>query len=288
MQPEFFALATAFFFAIHNVLVKKGLRFSNPPTALITSLVINGAVLWVLAFLYVPLHFLGKREMWIFVLVGLFQPGLTRFLTYKGIETLGVAITDPLRATTPMFAAFLAILFLKEAMTLPIFWGTLLIISGIAFLSYRRGPIKQVWSLFILYPLTASLLAGLSQVLRKFALVEIPHPLLGAAVTVTSSLGVSFLTVWISGKRRSPLVFNRQCLPFFIAAGIFVSLAMISIYYALHLGKVTVVIPISSTGPLFALTLSAIFLREVEKVTAKVVLGAFLIIAGVYVISVLR
>jgi len=60
---------------------------------------------------------------------------------------------------------------------------------------------------------------------------------------------------------------------------------MVSIYYALDLGKVTVVIPISSTGPLFALTLSAIFLRDVERVTLKIVLGAGLIIAGVLLIS---
>jgi uncharacterized membrane protein len=60
---------------------------------------------------------------------------------------------------------------------------------------------------------------------------------------------------------------------------------MVSVYYALYLGKVTVVIPISSTGPLFALTLSAVFLRDVERVTLKIVIGACLIISGVILIS---
>lgn len=93
-----------------------------------------------------------------------------------------------------------------------------------------------------------------SQVLRKFGLAAVPHPFLAAAVTATTSFVVSILTLWPSGKRQESLLLNRECLSFFIAAGIAVSLGMVSIYYALDLGKVTVVIPISSTGPLFALT----------------------------------
>ena len=60
---------------------------------------------------------------------------------------------------------------------------------------------------------------------------------------------------------------------------------MVSIYYALDLGDVTVVIPISSTGPLFSLIFSALFLRDVERVTAKIVAGACLIISGVLLIT---
>lgn len=286
MPPELFALGTAFFFAVHNVLIKKGLRYSNPATALITSLIVNMIILWGASFVIVPLEFLTNRGIFIFILVGLFQPGLTRFLTYKGIETLGVAITDPIRAITPLFSAFLAILFLGERMTLPIFCATLLIISGVTLLSHRGGSVKKIRFLYILYPLLASLLAGLSQVLRKFGLVAIPYPLLGAAVTVSFSLVVTLLTIWLSGKRQETLLLNKESLPFFLAAGIVVSVAMGLIYYALYLGKVTVVIPIISTGPLFALTLSALFLRDVERVTTKIVIGACLIIAGVLLITV--
>jgi len=60
---------------------------------------------------------------------------------------------------------------------------------------------------------------------------------------------------------------------------------MTSIYYALDLGKVTVVIPVASTGPFFSLLLSALFLRDVERVTLKIVLGAALIVGGVLLIT---
>lgn len=285
MPAEIFALGNAFLFALHNVLTKKGLRYSTPATALIISLSLNIIILWSVSIFFVPLEFVTAPGILIFVVVGLFQPCLTRFLTYKGIETLGVAVTDPIRATTPMFSAFFAILFLDEKMTLPIFTATLLIIVGITLLSHRGGSAQRIRLLFVLYPVLASLLGGFSQVLRKFGLGAVPHPFLAAAVTSTSSFVVSLLTLWVSGNMKKTLALNKDCLPFYLSAGLAVSMAMVSVYYALYLGKVTVVIPISSTGPFFALALSAIFLRDVERVTLKIVIGACLIISGVILIS---
>jgi len=285
MPAEVFALANAFFFALHNLLTKKGLRYSNPPTAVLTSLAVNVIVLWSVSLGFLPVGLLTIGGILIFALVGLFQPGLTRLLTYKSIQTVGVAITDPLRATTPMFSAFLAILLLGERMTLPIFFATFLIIAGITLLSLRGEATKNIRLRYFFYPLLASFLAGSSQILRKFGLGAMPHPILAAAVTATSSLVVVSLTVWVSSRRKEILALNKRCLPFYLAAGLAISFGMVAIYYALDLGKVVVVIPISSTGPLFSLTLTALFLKGVERVTLKIVTGASLIISGVLLLT---
>lgn len=285
MPAELYALSTAFFFALHNLLTKKGLRYSNPATAVLSSLMINMVFLWGVSFLFLPIESLTIGAVLIFVLVGLFQPGLTRLLTYKGIETLGIAITDPIRATTPLFSAFMAILFLGEQLTGPITVATLLIIAGITLLSLRDASIKEFRPTYILYPLAASLLAGCSQVLRKVGMGAVPHPILAAAVTASSSFVVSSLTLWIVEKKQETFKLNKQCLPWYLAAGVVVSIAMTSIYYALDLGKVTVVIPVASTGPFFSLLLSALFLRDVERVTLKIVVGAALIVGGVLLIT---
>ena len=116
IPAEFYALANAFLFALHNIFIftKKALRYSNPATGVISSLLINIVFLWTLAFLLVPMADVTLASQLIFVGVGFFQPGLTRLLTYKGINTLGVAITDPIRASTPLFSAAMAIIFLGE------------------------------------------------------------------------------------------------------------------------------------------------------------------------------
>ena len=64
-----------------------------------------------------------------------------------------------------------------------------------------------------------------------------------------------------------------------------ISFAMTRIYDALDLGKVSVVIAISGTAPFFPLILSALFLRDVERVTSRVVFGAAMIVVGVILIS---
>jgi DME family drug/metabolite transporter len=286
MPAELFALANAFFFALHNMLTKKALRYSNPATAVISSLSINIVFLWGLTFLFVPLASVYSASILIFVVVGFFQPGLTRLLTYKGIDALGVAVTDPIRATTPLFSAMMAIIFLGEEVTPPIIMATLLIIAGITLLSWRADSLKLTGSaVYLWYPIGASALAGASQVVRKFGLAAVPHPFLAAAVTASSSLIVSVLTMWYVEKTHETWKMNRQCFGWFLAAGITVSLAMICIYFALDLGKVSVVIPISSTGPFFSLILAALFLRDVERVTLRIVLSAAMIVAGVLMIT---
>jgi len=285
IPAELFALSNAFFFALHNLLTKKGLKYSNPPTAVLTSLSMNVIILWLVSFLFLPINLLTFAGISIFILVGLFQPGLTRLLTYKGIETVGVAITDPLRATTPLFSALLAILFLGERITFPIFVATLFIVVGVILLSQRDRETKNVKMRYIFYPLLASFLAGSSQILRKVGLGAMPHPILAAAVTATSSLVVVSLTIWVTSRRRMVLALNKGCLPYYLAAGLAISIGMVTIYYALDLGKVVVVIPISSTGPFFSLIFTALFLKGVEKVTARIVSGAALIIGGVILLT---
>ena len=286
IPAEFYALANAFLFALHNIFTKKALRYSNPATGVISSLLINIIFLWTMALLIVPISSITLASVLIFVGVGFFQPGLTRLLTYKGIDALGVALTDPIRASTPLFSALLAILFLGEQVTVPIIVATVMIIAGIILLSWRASAMKLAGSaLYLWYPIAASALAGASQVVRKFGLAAVPHPFLAAAVTATSSFVISLITMRYIEKTDQPWQMNRDCFWWFLAAGVTISLGMTCIYYALDLGKVSVVIPISSTGPLFSLILTALFLRDVERVTLRIIISAALIVGGVVLIS---
>ncbi len=286
IPAEFYALANAFLFAAHNIFMKKALRYSNPATGVISTLLINIVFLWTIALLFVPMANVTVASLLIFVGVGFFQPGLTRLLTYKGIDALGVAITDPIRASTPLFSAAMAIVFLGEEITLPIIVATLMIIGGITLLSWRRGAMTLAGSaVYLWFPIAASVLAGASQVVRKFGMAAVPHPFLAAAVTATSSLIISVLVMWYVEKTQETWKINRHCVWWFLAAGITVSFAMTSIYHALDLGKVSVVIPLSSTAPLFSLILTALFLRNVERVTLRIAISTMLIVSGVALIS---
>jgi uncharacterized membrane protein len=56
---------------------------------------------------------------------------------------------------------------------------------------------------------------------------------------------------------------------------------------ALNMGTVSVVTPLYGTAPIFVLLLAPFFLRNVETLSLRVVVGTLLIVLGVYLITAL-
>lgn len=287
IPAEAFAIASGLFTAINLILLKKGMAQSNAITAIVISLSINVIVFWGFVLVAMPLREILNPALAIFVLVGLIQPGGTRFLAYLSVQKVGVAVTAPLRATTPLFSSLLAIIVLGERLTLPVAAGTALVVAGITAISLRKADSGSWLNIYVLLPLLSSFVAGSTQVIRKIGLAQIPLPILGAAVTTGTSLIVIMLSILLS-RNSSTLVFNRTSVWYFTLAGCTITLGVASVYMSLYLSDVVVVAPLASLSPLFSLILTAIFLREVEVITLRVVIAACLIVAGVVSITAIR
>jgi uncharacterized membrane protein len=55
---------------------------------------------------------------------------------------------------------------------------------------------------------------------------------------------------------------------------------------ALGLGEVSVVAPLAGTAPLFVLPFTSLFLKGVEQLTGRIVIGAILIVLGVFLLTI--
>ncbi len=287
IPAEAFALACGLFTAINLILLKKGLAHGNPITAIVISLAINVLAFWSFVFAKLPLDEILSPELLIFVLVGLIQPGGTRYLAYLSVEKVGVAVTAPLRATTPLFSSLMAIIVLNEQLTAAVAGGTTLVVCGIILLSMREEKTGGWMNVFITLPLLSAFVAGSTQVIRKIGLAQITLPILGAAVTT----GTSFLAVAVSlsvTRKWSAVTFNRHSLGYFLLAGCAVTLGVASVYMSLYLSDVVIVAPLTSLSPLYSLVLSAVFLREVEVITTRRVVAAGLIVLGAVLITAIR
>ena len=75
-------------------------------------------------------------DNFIFVAVGLFVPGVTRVLSFRGIRTMGSSITSTVVNTTPMFSTVLAILILGERPSALVLGGVLLTVGGLITVSW--------------------------------------------------------------------------------------------------------------------------------------------------------
>ncbi|PON09996.1 hypothetical protein C2W62_52460, partial [Candidatus Entotheonella serta] len=72
---------------------------------------------------------------------------------------------------------------------------------------------------------------------------------------------------------------------YFIGAGIGENTGVCLLIVALSLGQVSVVVPLSGTAPLFVLPMTWLFLRHVEKLTWRIIMGLILIVVGVAVLT---
>ena len=287
IPAEAFALACGLFTAINLILLKKGMAHGNPITATVISLAINVLSFWSFVLIVVPPDQILRPELWIFVLVGLIQPGGTRFLAYLSVEKVGVAVTSPIRATTPLFSSLMAIAVLGERLTPAVGAGTALVVFGIILLSLREEKTGAWMNILVALPLLSAFVAGSTQVIRKIGLAQITLPILGAAVTTGTSLIAVAVSLSVS-RKWSAVNFDRRSLSYFLLAGCAVTLGVASIYMSLYLSDVVIVAPLSSLSPLYSLLLSAVFLREEEVITVRKVVAAVLIVLGVVLITAIR
>lgn len=284
MRPEFLAILSAMGWAADSILVRKGARFSNIFGAAFISYLVTSVCLWSIITLSLSFQQLRSQALFYFMLSGLLQPLLARILHYMGITRLGVSRSGPLRGLSPLFALMLAVLFLDERPNSFVYGGTILTVVGVWFILSRQGEERE-WRVFdLVFPLGAAFIAAVSQNLRKMGLLMLPNPLIGAAVTTSTSLIVFFVSLLLMGKIRL-IRLQRASMPFFGSAAFIATGAQLLVFVSLSRGEVSVMVPLFNMNPLFSVIFSALFLRDLEKVTSKTFIGVILLVAGVALIT---
>jgi drug/metabolite transporter, DME family len=84
------------------------------------------------------------------------------------------------------------------------------------------------------------------------------------------------------------LVWDRRAMGPFMIAGAFETLGILLGILALSVGQVVVVSPIIATSPLWIVLGSWLFLRDLERLTLRTILGAVCVVAGTITISIVR
>jgi len=286
-MAEYYAFQAALCFSIAHVLIRRGLVGSNAMTGAFISLLISAVVLWLSVPFFVPLAALWNPAALIFVVAGIFAPGIGRTLSYVGIEKIGVARSVPIANSSPIFASIFAVVFLSETWVLQNVIGTLLVISGVVVLSMSKPATGEWRKLDVIYPLVGAVAFGASSTLRKMGLGFLDIPLLAAAVTAGSAAVFSFILIQIQGRHTAFKLTPRSAAWLF-PAGVINTVAMLSVFFALSHGKVVIVEPLVSSNPVFTLLLTSIFLRDLESLTRRVIVGAGLTMIGTILVVLVK
>ena len=127
-----FALGAAISWAMSAVLVRMGLRYMPATLGTFLSL-LSGVVLMTAVVALFQREQVGDitlAAVGIFAAVGVFNFVFGRYFNFLSISHLGVARATPITASTPLFAAVLAVLFLGETLSWLTGLGTALVLAG--------------------------------------------------------------------------------------------------------------------------------------------------------------
>ena len=275
------AFTSALLSAMATVLIRAGLQRYGAYTALWINMLVGTLGLWLAVALTGGPGHPSFRSLAFFMLAGLIGTFVGRLLRFMSIETAGPSISAALVNLNPLVSTGLAVLLLGEHVTLPLLAGTLVTIAGTTLLSLG-GRAVGVRPVLLLLPLGSACCFGTVAVLRKMAL-DGAGVVIGAAANVTMAFVAFTLFLLASGQLEATRCRGRS-LVYFVGAGLAENLGVFLVLVALGFGAVSVVAPLTIISPIFVLLLSFLFLRGLEILNKRLVLGSVLIVLGIYLI----
>ncbi|MGE5218460.1 MAG: EamA family transporter [Chloroflexota bacterium] len=284
MLPILFGLLTSFCFAIASLLAQRGYHQGPAPWGAWITIAANTLFLLAAHFLLHSETRLWVADNMIYVAVGLFVPGVTRVLSFRGIRTLGSSVTSTIVNTTPMFSTLLAVLILGERPAPLVLLGVLLTVGGLIIVSWggKKTAYKKTE---LIFPFLCALLFSMKDVTVRWGLGDgAGQPVLAAGIAaLTSTVEIFFITRYI--HREKFALPPRRVARWFIGSGIFTGGSFLFMFVAYSMERVSVVAPLVNSYTVFVSILTPFMAKQIESVTPKKLVGAALVVAGIFAVS---
>jgi drug/metabolite transporter (DMT)-like permease len=225
-------------------------------------------------------------ELWPFLLLGAFVPGLSQLLVVHAVQAAGASRAGILFGMAPLFSALIAIVAFGEPFRWPLAAGTSLVVAGGVTLAWERNRPLDYKAYGAVLAVTVAVAFGLrDNVARTVGEDVAADPL---AQTTAIMLGASIVLLANLLRRPSALPRLRAAFVPFALSGVVTALAYATLLEALDRGRVTVVAPLVGTGVLWTVVFSWVFLGRSELVGRRLLVVALLVVAGSTLVAATR
>jgi len=290
------AVIAAFGFAGQFLCIRLGTDTGTVSDAVFIVLLCN-----VLLIIPAVLFFHGPNYLELFTLrsvasfaaAGLAGMVIARILMFTSIKRLGANITSPIIASNVLFATVFAVVLLGERPTVGHYIGILLIVAGIAVVSWETASGEQPTQstqqtgTTLLLPLAAAVAIGIEPIFVSTGLAT-GTPILPGLFVMAGSATISYILYLIWTDSLRSISIRNSATGWYIAGGISTTIGFVAYFAALELGSVALVMPLLQLTPLIVVVLSALFLpQRLERVTWRVAVSATVVVVGAAIVSVM-
>lgn len=278
-----FAVGSAFFAGATSVLAKAGIQSvsSDFATAFRSGVVLIFS--WLMVFVVGcqnAVSTITPRALVFLALSGA-ATGLSWLCYFKALSIGNLSKVVAVDKSSTFLTILLALIFFRE----PFHWltglGIAVMIAGTA-LMLEKGDAKKGEKGWLFYAAGSAVFAALQSILGKVGVQDMDSTLATALRTV-----VVLIFAWaiVLGKKEGGdwKKMTRRDAVLLVLSGITTGASWLCYYRALQTGRASVVVPIDKCSMLFAVALSAIFLKE--KQTRRSLLALALVVAGTFMIA---
>ena len=277
MTGVLFACLAGLFLGALNITMRRGLaRVADVDAA--------SAVIAVVAFVGIAATALAAGsdfdagELWPFLLLGAFVPGLSQLLVVHAVQAAGASRAGILFGMAPLFSALIAIVAFDEPLRWPLAAGTMLVVAGGVALAWEaERPVG-----YRAYGAGLAVIGAAAFGLRDNIARAVTEEVAADPLAQSTALMLGAAVVLVANLLRRPAALRRLRRAFapFASSGIVLALGQATLFEALDRARVTVVAPLAGTGVLWTVVLAAIFLGRSEVVGRRLVVVALLVVAG--------
>ncbi len=278
-----FAVGSAFFAGATSVLAKAGIKSvsSDFATAFRTGVVLIFS--WLMVFVVGcqnAVSTITPRALVFLALSGA-ATGLSWLCYFKALSIGNLSKVVAVDKSSTFLTILLALIFFRE----PFHWltglGIAVMIAGTA-LMLEKGDAKKGERGWLFYAAGSAVFAALQSILGKVGVQDMDSTL---ATALRTMVVLIFAWAIVLGKKEGGdwKKMTRRDAVFLVLSGITTGASWLCYYRALQTGRASVVVPIDKCSMLFAVALSAIFLKE--KQTRRSLLALALVVAGTFMIA---
>jgi drug/metabolite transporter (DMT)-like permease len=272
-----FALVAGLFLGALNVTMHRGLARVPDVDAGSAAIATVAAVVVAAAAIVAGVEF-DLGELWPFLLIGAFVPGLSQLMVVHAVGAAGASRAGILFGMAPLFSAAIAIVAFGEPLRWPLVVGTLLVVAGGVALVWEGERPEDYRAYGAALAVTVAAAFGLRDNVARAATEDVAADPLAQATALM--LGAALVLVANLVRQPSALPRLRAALGPFAMSGVVTAVAQASLFEALDRARVTVIAPLVGTGVLWTVVFAAIFLGRSELIGRRLVVVALLVVAG--------